>query len=87
MSKKKHGRQKKHLTTIPHSKDVFLFFVGQNMTFTFFDLWAFSRKGKLGGSAVFVGGSRGPHSPNVSKNCEKVGQKTAMLEKWSRFIL
>ena len=49
--------------------------------------WAFSTKGKLGDSKVLIGGA-GASLPNISKYCEKVGQKTAILtEKWSRFIL
>ena len=51
------------------------------------DPWAFSTKGKLGDSKVLIGGA-GASLPNISKYCEKVGQKTAILtEKWSRFIL
>ena len=29
--------------------------------------WAFSRRGKLGGSEVFIGGHGERHSPNFSK--------------------
>ena len=51
------------------------------------DQWEFSRKGKLGGSEVFIGG-RGGITPQYFYNCETDGQKTAMLEeKGSRFIL
>ena len=38
MSQKKPKRQKKHLTTIPHSTDVALFFERRNMPFRFFAL-------------------------------------------------
>ena len=38
------------------------------------DPWAFSRKGKLGGSEVFSGGHGGHHSPIILK----------LRESWSR---
>ena len=36
------------------------------------DPWAFSRKGKLGGSEVFIGGHGGRHSSNISKIARKL---------------
>ena len=48
------------------------------------DLRVFSRKGKLGGNDMFIGGRGGRHSPTISE----IRRKSAMLEeKWPRFIL
>ena len=46
--------------------------------------WAFSRKGKLGGNEVLIGGHRSP----VFLKLQESRSKVAMLqEKWSRSIL
>ena len=48
------------------------------------DPWVFSRKGKLGGSDVPIGGV-GALRPQCFRNYKKVGRKSTMLqEKWPR---
>ena len=48
------------------------------------DTWAFSRKGKLGGSEVFIGERGGRHCPNISKL--KVGHAAGeMVTVYSRY--
>ena len=48
------------------------------------DPWVFSRKGKLGGSDVFIEGCGGV-MPQFFRNCNTVGKKSTMLqEKWPR---